>query len=79
MEIIGYCYDKARTDGCKALRADIAPTNRPARKLYGKKGFIYAGNVDPDRGMEGIPEFRPFELNWSCRRPEAKRTTGAKP
>ena len=46
------------------LRVDIVPTNHPAKKLYEKNGFTYAGDVDMGRGIEGIPEFSLFEFNW---------------
>ena len=45
-EIIRYCSAKARSEGYRALRVDIVPTNHPARKLYEKNGFTYAGDVD---------------------------------
>lgn len=36
----------------------------PARKLYEKNGFTYAGDVDLERGIEDIPVFSLFKLNW---------------
>ena len=63
-EIIRYCVRRAQSGGYKALRVDIVPTNHPAKKLYEKNGFTYAGDVDLGRGIEGIPEFSLFELNW---------------
>ena len=62
-EIIRYCVDRARSNGYKALRVDIVPGNLPARNLYEKNGFTYAGDVDLERGIEGIPVFSLFELN----------------
>ena len=63
-EIIRFCISRAQSGGYRALRVDIVPTNHPARKLYEKNGFTYAGDVDLGRGIEGIPEFSLFELNW---------------
>lgn len=62
-EIIRFCVDRARSNGYRALRVDIVPGNLPARKLYEKNGFTYAGDVDLERGIEGIPVFSLFELN----------------
>lgn len=62
-EIIRFCVDRTRSNGYKALRVDIVPDNLPARKLYEKNGFTYAGDVDLERGIEGIPVFSLFELN----------------
>jgi hypothetical protein len=42
---------------------DIVPDNLPARKLYEKEGFTYAGDVDLERGIEEIPLFSLFELD----------------
>ncbi len=38
--------------------------NYPARQLYEKKGFTFAGDADLDRGIEEIPIFSLYELNW---------------
>ena len=62
-QIIRYCIDKARSEGYKALRLDIVPTNMPARRLYEKNGFQYVGDVDLDRGIDDIPTWSLFELN----------------
>lgn len=63
-KIVRFCEEKAKAEGYKALRVDIVPGNLPARRLYEKSGFRYAGDVDLDRGIETIPIFCLFELNW---------------
>ena len=65
-QIIRYCVKKAQEEGFKSLRVDIVPDNHPARKLYEKNGFTYAGDVDLERGIEDIPVFSLFELNWGA-------------
>lgn len=62
-EIIRYCIDKARSEGYKAIRVDIVPTNAPARRLFEKNGFTYAGDVDLELGIGDIPAFSLYELN----------------
>lgn len=63
-EIIRFCFDKARTEGFKAIRVDIVPTNYPARKLFEKNGFVFAGDVDLELNCGNIPAFSMYELNW---------------
>ena len=63
-EIVRFCVERARSNGFKALRVDIVPDNHPARKLYEKNGFTHAGGVDLGRGIEKIPVFSLYELNW---------------
>jgi RimJ/RimL family protein N-acetyltransferase len=60
-EVINFCVDKAMEEGYKALRVDIVPDNIPARRLYEKNGFIWAGDVDLERGIENIPLFSLYE------------------
>ncbi len=62
--VVRFCTEKAKADGYKALRLDIVPGNLPAQKLYEKNGFQYAGDADLDRGIEHIPVFSLYELNW---------------
>ena len=62
-EIIRFCADRARSEGCKALRVDVVPTNAPARRLFEKNGFTYAGDCDLELNIEGIPVFSLYELN----------------
>lgn len=63
-EIVRYCVERAKSGGYKALRVDLVPENTPARRLYEKNGFACAGDEDLERGIDGIPVFSLFELNW---------------
>ena len=63
-EVIRFCVKKAKEEGRGALRVDIVPGNLPARKLYEKNGFTWAGDADLGRGIEGIPVFSLYEKNW---------------
>ena len=63
-EILRFCVETAKSAGSKALRVDVVPGNQPARQLYDKHGFLYAGDADLDRGLEHIKEFSLYELNW---------------
>ena len=63
-EIIAYCVDKAAREGYKAIRVDIVPANIPARSLFERNGFTYAGDVDLELDIGDIPEFSMYELNW---------------
>ena len=60
-EIVRFCIDKARSDGYKAIRVDVVPTNIPARRFFEKNGFSYAGDLD--LGIDNIPAFSLYELN----------------
>lgn len=62
-DVIRFCIDKARSEGYKAVRADIVPTNTPARRLFEKNGFTYVGDVDLEMEIENIPVFSLYELN----------------
>lgn len=62
--VLEYCINNARERGFKAIRLDIVPDNTPAAHLYEKMGFTYAGTEDLGRGIEGIPEFSLYELNF---------------
>lgn len=63
-EIIRFCVDQAKAEGCKAIRVDIVPTNYPARRLFEKNGFAYVGDVDLELDIGDIPEFSLYELNF---------------
>ena len=63
-EVIRFCVKTATSKGSKALRVDIVPSNRPARRLFEESGFIYAGEADLGRGIDDIPVFCLYELNW---------------
>lgn len=56
------CIKIAKEQGYKALRLDVVPDNVPARRLYEKMGFTYAGEKDLKRGIEAIPRFALYEL-----------------
>ena len=62
-EVIRFCVEKAKSEGYKAVRVDIVPTNEPSRELFEKNGFCYIGDVDLERDVEGIPLFSMYELN----------------
>ena len=63
-EIIRYSIEAAKAAGLKAVRVDIVPGNVPAKELYEKNGFRYAGDADIKRGVKHIPVFSLFELNF---------------
>ena len=63
-DIIRFCLDKARSEGYKAIRVDIVPTNVPARRLFEKNGFIYAGDVDLELNIGNIPAYSMYEYNF---------------
>lgn len=62
--ILRYCIRTAQSEGYLALRADIVPDNLPARRLFEKHGFIWAGDADLGLESAGIPLFSLYELNW---------------
>lgn len=63
-QIVEYCIDFAQNHGFKAIRLDVVPDNTPAKKLYEKCGFRYAGDVDLERDIPEIPLFSMYELNF---------------
>ncbi len=63
-EIIRFCIDLAKSEGYKAIRVDIVPDNYPAKMLFEKNGFDYAGDVDLELNIGNIPAFSLYELNW---------------
>lgn len=62
--MVDYCIEKAKAGGFKALRMDVVPENIPARKLYEKAGFTFAGEKDLQRNLEEIPLFALYEMNF---------------
>ncbi len=62
--MIGFALEQAKTKGYKAIRLDVVPDNFPARKLYEKAGFTFAGEKDLHRGIPEIPLFALYELNF---------------
>ena len=63
-KMVEFCIEKAKNEGYKVVRLDIVPENIPAKRLYEKAGFKYAGEKDLNRGFEDIPTFQLFELNF---------------
>ena len=63
-QIIRFCVDRAKAGGFRAIRVDIVPTNVPARSLFERNGFTYAGDVDLELDIGDIPAFSMYELNW---------------
>lgn len=61
--MVDACIAIAKENGYQAVRLDIVPTNTPAKRLYEKKGFTYAGTVDLNRPTAPIPLFDLYELN----------------
>ena len=57
------CISYAKSRGYKALRLDVVPGNVPAVRLYEKKGFVFAGEKDLQRGIKELPIFDLYELN----------------
>ncbi len=62
--VIDFCIDEAKKRGYSSIRLDVVPDNIPAKKLYEKNGFTYSGDYDLGRGIEDIPEFSLYELNF---------------
>ena len=63
--MVQYCIEEARRLGYPAIRLDAVPDNVPARKLYEKMGFSFAGEKDLQRpNNEQIPLFALYELNF---------------
>ena len=63
-KMVEYCINAAKDGGYRAIRLDAVPTNIPARRLYEGMGFSFAGERDLSRGIEDIPEFVLYELNF---------------
>lgn len=62
-EIIRFCIGRAKSQGYKAIRIDVVPDNYPARALFEKNGFTYAGDADLELNIGNIPVFSLYELN----------------
>ena len=62
-KILQFCINAAVSEGYRALRVDIVPDNFPARNLFEKTSFQYAGDADLGLGSAGIPYFSLYELN----------------
>jgi len=62
-QIIRFCLEKAKAEGFSAVRLDVVPDNLPARRLYEREGFTFAGERDLKRGIPGSPIFALYEKN----------------
>ena len=62
--ILRFAVGMAKSEGYRALRADIVPENIPARRLFEKNGFTCAGDADLRRDIGNIPLFSLYERNW---------------
>ena len=62
--MIVYAIELAKVQGCKGIRLDVVPDNIPARRLYEKAGFTFAGEKDLKRDIPEIPLFALYELNF---------------
>lgn len=62
--VVKFCIEKAKEQGYKGVRVDVVPGNYPARKLYEKMGFTFAGEYDLKRGIEHIPTFQLLEYSF---------------
>lgn len=60
--MVDYCIRYAVEHGFKGIRLDVVPENLPARKLYERMGFVFAGEKDLERNIAGIPVFALYEL-----------------
>ena len=63
-DIIRFCVNQAKSQGYHAIRLDVVPDNYPARALFEKNGFTYAGEADLELNIGNIPVFSLYELNW---------------
>lgn len=63
-EVVKFCLNTAKERGYKGVRVDVVPGNFPARNLYEKMGFTYAGEKDLNRGYDHIPTFQLLEYNF---------------
>jgi ribosomal protein S18 acetylase RimI-like enzyme len=62
--VVKFCIDTAKEQSYKGIRVDVVPGNFPARNLYEKMGFTYAGEKDLNRGYDHIPTFQLLEYNF---------------
>ncbi|MBQ6158402.1 MAG: GNAT family N-acetyltransferase [Thermoguttaceae bacterium] len=63
-EILRFAAGRARSEGYRAVRADIVPGNFPARRLFEMNGFTHAGDADLRQNIGDVPLFSLYELNW---------------
>ena len=60
-QMVEFCLQTAKERGFPAVRLDVVPDNHPARRLYEKMGFTFAGERDLLRNIDGIPAFALYE------------------
>ena len=60
--VIRFCMGQAKAEGFQDLRLDVVPDNYPARALFERNGFTYAGDVDLELPIGNIPAFSLYEL-----------------
>lgn len=60
--MVEFCMKYAKDNGFKALRLDAVPKNTPARRMYERLGFGFAGEKDLKRYETGIPSFALYEF-----------------
>lgn len=60
-QVMEWCIARAKALGYRAMRLDVIPNN-PSVRLYERLGFRYVGSMD--LGVEGIPNFELYELNF---------------
>lgn len=65
-EIIRFCVEQAASQGYRSIRLDVVPDNYPAKALFEKNGFTYAGDADLELNIGNIPVFSLYELNWQA-------------
>ena len=63
LKIIRFCIDQDGSQGYRAIRVDIVPDNYPARTLFEKNGFTWAGDADLKLNIGNIPVLSLYELN----------------
>lgn len=63
--MVGFCIDRCRRAGYKAIRLDVVPGNAPARRLYERMGFTFAGDADLDLGVPELTPLSLYEYNFS--------------
>lgn len=65
-EMVRWCLELAESRGYPAVRLDVVPENFPARRLYEKMGFRFAGEKDLKRDIAEIPVFALYEKAVKC-------------
>lgn len=61
IKMVRFCVETAASSGFRSVRLDVVPENLPAKRLYEKAGFVFAGEKDLNRGIADIPTFLLYE------------------